>query len=128
MGVSLCTLQMYIKTYPILFFAADQSRVPLAPDSGQYATGSIPRVQDHEIAIRSTEGGSGSTAVNSLMNANINPLGTGPTAAVFAGANINTISGCSFNIFHGVGDVTLVQNGKKGQVIQTGEQDDCMTV
>ena len=107
-----------------MFFTANQSRAPLALGSDQFATGSISRVQDHEIAIRSTEGGSGSTAVNSLMNANINPLGTGPTAAVFAGANINTISGCSFNIFHGVGDVTLVQNGKKGQVIQTGEQDD----
>ena len=57
------------------------------------------------------------------MNANINPLGTGPAAAVFAGANINTISGCTFTILHGVGDVKLVQNGKKCQVIENGEQD-----
>lgn len=105
-----------------MFFTADQARAPLALGSGQYASGSIPRVQDHEIAIHSTEGRFGSTAGNSLMNANINPMGTGPTAAVFAGANINTISGCSFQVFHG--SVTLAQNEKKNQVIETGEQDD----
>jgi len=98
-----------------LLFTADQS-------GGQYANGSVSSVQDQEIATRSTEGGSGSTTVNSLMNATINPLGTGHTAAVFAGANINNITNCSFNIFPG--NVNLVQNGNNNQAIETGDQDD----
>lgn len=83
--------------------AADQSRAPLALGIGQYATG-------HEMAIRSTEDGSGNTAVNSFMNANVNTLGTGPTAAVFSG---NTMSNFSINIYPG--EVKFVQNDKKAK-------------
>ena len=96
-------------------FTAYQSTAPLALGSSQYATGSVSRVQDHEIDIRSTEGGSGNVAVNSLMNA-------GPAAAVFSGVNTMNVSGCSFNFFQK--DVKLVQNGKKRQIIETDEQDD----
>ena len=53
-------------------------------------------------------------AVNSVMNSSVDPL-LSSTAQVFAGANIDSISGCTFQIFHE--NVKILQAEKKRRLI-----------
>ena len=56
-----------------------------------------------------------------MMNSNVDPL-LSSTAPVFAGANIGSISDCTFQIFHG--DVKIVQAEKKRRLIIESDDDD----
>jgi len=72
----------------------------------------VSSVEDLQMAsCSSSQNTSSSAAVNSMMNSSVNPL-LCSTAPVFAGANIGSISGFTFQIFHG--DVKIVQGEKKG--------------
>ena len=70
----------------------------------------VSSVEDLQmVSCSSSQNTSSSAAVNSMMNSSVNPLLTS-TAPVFAGANIGSISDCTFQIFHG--DVKIVQGEK----------------
>ena len=55
------------------------------------------------------------------MHANINPLASGSTSAVFAGANIGTLNVGSFHVYHG--NVTLHQSDQNRQITETDRDD-----
>ena len=70
----------------------------------------VSSIQDLQMASSSSrENASTSTAVNSMMKSSVDPL-LSSTAPDFAGANIGSISGCTFQIFHG--NVKFVQTEK----------------
>ena len=61
------------------------------------------------------------TAVNSMMKSSVDLL-LSSAAPVFAGANIGSISGCTFQIFHG--NVKFVQTEKKRRLVIESDDDD----
>ena len=69
--------------------------------------------QDLQVATRTTE--------NSLIDQLNDPL-LSSTAPVFADANIGSISGRFFQIFHG--NVNTVQNEKKLPIVIESDEDD----
>ena len=46
------------------------------------------------------------------------------TAPIFTGANIGSISGCTFQIFHG--NVKIVQNERKRRIVIDSDEDDSL--
>ena len=92
-----------------------------APSSSEKST-TVSRVEDLQMAsCSSSRNESSIAAVNSMMNSNVDPL-LSSTAPVFAGANIGSISGCTFQIFHG--NVKIVQAQKKRRLIIESDDDD----
>ena len=82
----------------------------------------VSSVEDLQMVSCSfSQNTSSSAAVNSMMNSSVNPL-LSSTVPVFAGANIGSISGCTFQIFHG--DVKIVQGEKKHRLIIESDDDD----
>ena len=75
----------------------------------------VSNVEDLQMAsCSSSQNASTIAAVNSMMNSSVDPL-LSSTAPVFAGANIGSISDCTFQIFHG--NVKIVQAEKKRRLI-----------
>ena len=82
----------------------------------------VSSVQDLQMAsCSSSENTLTSTAVNSMMKSGVDPL-LSSAAPVFAGANIGSISGCTFQIFHG--KVKFVQTKKKRRLVIESDDDD----
>ena len=83
----------------------------------------IPRVEDLQMgSCSSSQNASSIVVVNSMINCtSVDPL-LSSTAPVFAGANIGSISGCTFQIFHG--DVKIVQAEKKLRLIVESDDHD----
>ena len=82
----------------------------------------VSSVQDLQMAsCSSSENALTSTAVNSMMKSSVDPL-LSSAAPVFAGANIGSISGCTFQIFHG--NVKFVQTEKKRRLVIESDDDD----
>lgn len=77
--------------------------------------------QDLQVATRSTVEIATSTTENSLIDQLNDPL-LSSTAPVFADANIGSISGRFFQIFHG--NVNTVQNEKKLPIVIESDEDD----
>ena len=82
----------------------------------------VSNVEDLQMAsCSSSQNASSVAAVNSMMNSSVDPL-LSSTAPVFAGANIGSISDCTFQIFHG--NVKIVQAEKKRRLIIESDDDD----
>ena len=82
----------------------------------------VSSVQNLQMAsCSSSENASTSTAVNSMMKSSVDPLLSSATP-VFAGANVGSISGCTFQIFHG--NVKFVQTEKKRRLVIESDDDD----
>jgi len=82
----------------------------------------VSSVEDLQMAsCSSSQNTSSSAALNSMMNSSVNPR-LCSTAPVFAGANIGSINGCTFQIFHG--DEKIVQGEKKRRLIIESDDDD----
>ena len=104
---------------------AIQRRMPLnhsradRSESGDETISSVHN-QDLQVATRSTAEIVTGTTENPLINQSNDPL-LSSTAPVFAGANIGSISGCTFQIFHG--NVKIVQNEKKRGIVTERNED-----
>ena len=82
----------------------------------------VSNVEDLQMAsCSSSQNASSIAAINSMMNSSVDPL-LSSTAPVFAGANIGSISDCTFQIFHG--NVKIVQAEKKRRLIIESDDDD----
>ena len=79
--------------------------------------------QDLQMTSYSTEGADSRKAVNSMLNlkSGVDPL-LSSTAPVFSGANIGSISDCTFQIFHG--NVKIVQGEKRRRIVIESDEDD----
>ena len=85
----------------------------------------VSSVQDLQMAsCSSSENASTSTSINSMMESSVDPLLSSATP-VFAGANIGSISGCTFQIFHG--NVKFVQTEKKRRLVIESDDDDWLS-
>ena len=62
-----------------------------------------------------------SSTTTTLIDQSSDPL-LSSTAPIFTGANIGSISGCTFQIFHG--NVKIVQNERKRRVVIDSDEDD----
>ena len=62
-----------------------------------------------------------SSTTTTLIDQSSDPL-LSSTAPIFTGANIGSISGCTFQIFHG--NVKIVQNERKRRIVIDSDQDD----
>ena len=90
--------------------------------SSSEKTTAVSSVEDLQMAsCSSSQNASSIAAVNSMVNSSVDPL-LSSTTPVFAGANIGSISGCTFQIFHG--NVKKVQAEKKRQLIIESDDDD----
>ena len=85
----------------------------------------VSSVQDLQMAsCSSSENTLTSTAVNSMMKSSVDPL-LSSAAPAFAEANIGSISGCTFQIFHG--KVKFVQTKKKRRLVIESDDDDWLS-
>ena len=62
-----------------------------------------------------------SSTTTTLIDQSSDPL-LSSTAPIFTGANIGSISGCTFQIFHG--NVKIVQNERKRRIVIDSNEDD----
>ena len=62
-----------------------------------------------------------SSTTTTLIDQSSDPL-LSSTAPIFTGANIGSISGCTFQIFHG--NVKIVQNERKRRIVIDSDEDD----
>ena len=74
-----------------------------------------------EVVTRSTADIAASSTTTTLIGQSSDPL-LSSTAPIFTGANIGSISGCTFQIFHG--NVKIVQNERKRRVVINSDEDD----
>ena len=74
-----------------------------------------------EAVTRSTTDIAASSTTNTLIDQSSDPL-LSSTAPGFTGANIGSISGCTFQIFHG--NVKIVQNERKLRIVIKSDEDD----
>ena len=77
--------------------------------------------QGFEVVTRSTTDIAASLTTNTLIDQSSEPL-LSSTSLVFTGANIGSISGCTFQIFHG--NVKIVQNERKRRIVMESDEDD----
>ena len=77
--------------------------------------------QGFEVVTRSTTDIAASSTTTILIDQSSDPL-LSSTAPIFTGANIGSISGCTFQIFHG--HVKIVQNERKRRVVIDSDEDD----
>ena len=77
--------------------------------------------QGFEAVTRSTTGIAASSTTTTLIDQSSDPI-LSYTAPVFAGANIGSISGCTFQIFHC--SVKIVQNERKRRIVIDSDEDD----
>ena len=85
----------------------------------------VSSVQDLQMAsCSSSENALTSMAVYSMMKSSVDPL-LSSAAPVFAGANIGSISGCTFQIC--LGNVKFVQTEKKCRLVIESDDDDCLS-
>ena len=77
--------------------------------------------QGFEVVTRSTTDIAASSTTNTLIDQSSDPL-LSSTAPGFTGANIGSISGCTFQIFHG--SVKIVQNERKRRIVIWSDEDD----
>ena len=90
--------------------------------SSSEKTTAVSSVEDLQMAsCSSSQNASSIAAVNSMVNSSVDPL-LSSTTPVFAGANIGSISGCTFLIFHG--NVKIVQAEKKRRLIIESDEHD----
>ena len=78
--------------------------------------------QGFEVLTRSTTDIAASSTTTTLIAQSSDPL-LSSTTPIFTGANIGSISGCTFQIFHG--NVKIVQNAERTRriVIDSDEDD-----
>ena len=74
-----------------------------------------------EVVTRSTTDIAASSTTTTLIAQSSDQL-LSSTAPIFTGANIGSISGCTFHIFHG--NVKIVQNERKRRVVIDSDEDD----
>ena len=77
--------------------------------------------QGFEVITRSTTDIAASLTTNTLIDQSSDPL-LSSTSSVFTGANIGSISGCTFQMFHG--NVKIVQNERKRRIVIENDEDD----
>ena len=77
--------------------------------------------QEFEVATRSTTDIVASSTTTTLIDQSSDPL-LSSTTPVFTGANTGSISGCTFQIFHG--NVKIVQNERKRPIVIDSDEDD----
>ena len=77
--------------------------------------------QGFEVVTRSTTDIAASSTTTTLIDQSSDPL-LSSTAPIFTGANIGSISGCTFQIFHG--NVKIVQNERKRRIVIDSDEDD----
>ena len=77
--------------------------------------------QGFEVVTRSTTDIAASSTATTLIDQSSDPS-LSSTAPVFTGANIGSISGCTFQIFHG--NVKIVQNERKHRIVIDSDEDD----
>ena len=77
--------------------------------------------QGSQAVIRSTTDTAASSTATTLIDQSSNPL-LSSTAPIFTGANIGSISGCTFQVFHG--NVEIVQNERKRRIVIDSNEDD----
>lgn len=70
--------------------------------------------QGFEVVTRSTTDIAASSTTTTLIDQSSDPL-LSSTAPIFTGANIGSISGCTFQIFHS--NVKIVQNERKSRIV-----------
>ena len=74
-----------------------------------------------EVVTRSTADIAASSTTTTLIGQSSDPL-LSSTAPIFTGANIGSITGCTFQIFNG--NVKIVQNERKRRVVINSDEDD----
>ena len=77
--------------------------------------------QGFEVVTRSTTDIAASSTTTTLIDQSSDPL-LSSTAPIFTGANIGSINGCTFQIFHG--NVKIVQNERKRRIVIDSDEDD----
>ena len=77
--------------------------------------------QGFEVVTRSTTDIAASSTTTRLIDQSSDPL-LSSTALIFTGANIGSISGCTFQIFHG--SVKIVQNERKRRIVIDSDEED----
>ena len=77
--------------------------------------------QGFEVVTRSTTDIAASSTTTTLIDQSSDPL-LSSTAPIFTGANIGSISGCTFQTFHG--NVKIVQNERKRRIVIDSDEDD----
>ena len=77
--------------------------------------------QAFEVVTRSTTDIAACSTTNPLIDRSSDSL-LSSTATVFTGANTGSISGCTFQIFHG--SVKIVQNERKRPIVIESDEDD----
>ena len=77
--------------------------------------------QGFEVVTRSTTDIAASSTTTTLIDQSSDPL-LSSTAPIFTGANIGSISGCTFQIFHG--NVKIVQNERNCRILIDSDEDD----
>ena len=77
--------------------------------------------QGFEVVTRSTTDIAASSTTTTLIDQSSDPS-LSSTAPIFTGANIGSISGCTFQIFHG--NVKIVQNERKRRIVIDSDEDD----
>ncbi|CAH3026737.1 unnamed protein product, partial [Porites evermanni] len=77
--------------------------------------------QEFEVVTRSTTDIASSSTTTTLIDQSSDPL-LSSTAPIFTGGNIGSISGCTFQIFHG--NVKIVQNERKRRIVIDSDEDD----
>ena len=85
----------------------------------------VSSVEDLQMAsCSSSENALTNMVVNSMMKSSVDPL-LYSTTPVFTGANIGSISGCTFQIFHG--NVKFLQTERKRRLVIESDDDDLMS-
>jgi len=77
--------------------------------------------QGFEVLTRSTTDIAASSTTTTLIDQSSHPL-LSSTAPIFTGANIGSIGGCTFQVFHG--NVKIVQNERKHRIVIDSDEDD----
>ena len=77
--------------------------------------------QGFEVVTRTTKDIAASSITNTLIDQSSDPL-LSSTIPVFTGANMGSISGYTFQIFHG--NVKIVQNKRKRRIVIDSDEDD----
>ena len=78
--------------------------------------------QGFEVVTRSTTDIAASSTTTTLIDQSSDPLLSSTAPISFTGANIGSISGCTFQIFHG--NVKIVQNKRKRRIAIDSDEDD----
>ena len=77
--------------------------------------------QGFEVVTRSNTDIGASLTTNTLIDQSSDPL-LSSTSPVFTGANIGSISGCTFQMFHG--NVKIVKNERRRRIVIESDEDD----